>query len=230
MGESALEFGALADLEHLNVLLQDTSSLLASLRDDLAESQMSNGERAERNAELRARLETMKGDMNKQFSGIFTKMLGIIGKDPSELLTDEQINKLLFETFKKFDKDQSGELEAPEFIKAWQFLGLKGGEAEINRAFGDVDTNRSGKIDKFEFASAIKNNRTEELSLTVLLTQMDGHLEGMEGFFEDYKRKAREAEEEAQANLALSRGDYEAFQKATRRRRLRKREMEQNIA
>ena len=229
MGESALEFGALADLEHLNVLLQDTSSLLASLRDDLAESQMSNGERAERNAELRARLETMKGDMNKQFSGIFTKMLGIIGKDPSELLTDEQINKLLFETFKKFDKDQSGELEAPEFIKAWQFLGLKGGEAEINRAFGDVDTNRSGKIDKFEFASAIKNNRTEELSLTVLLTQMDGHLEGMEGFFDEYKRKAREAEEEAQANLALSRGDYEAFQKATRRRRLRKKEMEHNI-
>jgi hypothetical protein len=52
----------------------------------------------------------------------------------------------------------------------------------------------------------------------------------MEGFFDEYKRKAKEAEEEAQANLALSRGDYEAFQKATRRRRLRKREMEQNIA
>merc|ERR1719192_2087290 len=88
----------------------------------------------------------------------------------------------------------------------------------------------SGKIDRFEFSKAIKDNRTEELSLTVLLTQMDGHLEGMEGFFEDYKRKLKEAEEEAQANLALSRGDYEAFQKATRRRRIRKREMENNIA
>ena len=43
-------------------------------------------------------------------------------------------------------------------------------------------------------------------------------------------RRVREAEEEAQANLALSRGDYDAFQKATRRRRLRKREMENNIA
>merc|ERR1712062_347653 len=229
MGEDALQFGALADLENLTGLLNDTSSLLMSLRDDLAESQMSNSERAERNAELRARLETMKGDMNKNFSGIFTKMLGIIGKDPSELLTDEQINKLLFETFKKFDKDASGELERPEFVKAWRFLGLKGGDTEISRAFKEVDTNMSGKIDKFEFAKSIKGNRTEELSLTVLITQMDGHLEGMDEFFADYKRKVKEAEEEAKANLALSRGDYEAFQKATRRRRLRKKEMEQNI-
>eukprot|EP00492_Amphilonche_elongata_P002519 TRINITY_DN2772_c0_g1_i1.p1 TRINITY_DN2772_c0_g1~~TRINITY_DN2772_c0_g1_i1.p1 ORF type:complete len:80 (+),score=22.57 TRINITY_DN2772_c0_g1_i1:117-356(+) len=71
----------------------------------------------------------------------------------------------------------------------------------------------SGKIDRLEFVQAIKNNRTEELSLTVLLTQMDGHLEGMEGFFEEYKRKAKEAEEEARANLALSRGDHEALPK-----------------
>jgi Ca2+-binding EF-hand superfamily protein len=229
MGESALEFGSLADLEHLNGLLQDTSSLLASLRDDLAESQMSNGERAERNSELRARLEEMKKETGAQFGNMFCKMLSIMGKDPKDLLTDDQINKLLFETFKKFDKDASGELETPEFVKAWRFLGLKGGDMEIKRAFGEVDTNHSGKIDKFEFAQSIKGNRTEELSLTVLLTQMDGHLEGMEGFFTEYKNKVREAEEEAKANLALSRGDYDAFQKATRRRRLRKKEMEQNI-
>ena len=54
------------------------------------------------------------------------------------------------------------------------------------------------------------------------LTQMDGHLEGMEDFFSDYKRKAAAAREKAEANLALSRGDYAAFQKATRRRRMRK--------
>jgi hypothetical protein len=172
----------------------------------------------------------MKGEMQQQFGNVFSKMLSIIGKDPADLLTDEQINKLLMETFKKFDKDGSGELEKPEFIKAWKFLGLKGTDFEIGRAFDDVDTNKSGKIDRLEFASAIKNNRTEELSLTVLLTQMDGHLEGMDGFFAEYKRKVQAAEEEARANLALSRGDYEAFQKATRRRRMRKREMELNIA
>ena len=223
MGEKAAQFGSLADLELLNNLLVETSTLLSSLRSDLEDSQMNNGERAERNAELRLRLEEMKKETGAQFGNMFGKMLSIMGKDPKDLLTDEQINKLLLETFKKFDKDNSGELETPEFIKAWRFLGLKGSDKEIGRSFGSVDTNHSGKIDRFEFASAIKNNRTEELSLTVLLTQIDGHLEGMEGFFEEYKKRAAEAEEEAKANLALSRGDYDAFQKATRRRRLRKR-------
>ena len=125
---------------------------------------MSNSERAERNAELRARLETMKSDLNEQFGGVFTKMFSIIGKDPRELLTDDEINRLLFETFKKFDVDNSGELEVKEFIESLRFLGFKGSDGEITNAFNDVDANRSGKIDKFEFAQAIKNNCTEELS------------------------------------------------------------------
>jgi len=97
-------------------------------------------------------LAAMKSDLED------ANMMNIIGADPSELLTDEQINKLLIETFKKSDKDSSGQLECPEFIKPWRFLGLKGDNTEIIRVFNDVDTNRSGKIDKLEFASAIKNN------------------------------------------------------------------------
>jgi Ca2+-binding EF-hand superfamily protein len=182
MGERAAAFGALADLETLNQLLDEASTLLNSIKSDLEEVEMSNGERAERNAELRERLEGMKGEMNEKFGNVFTKMMGIVGKDPRDFLTDDQINKLLFETFKKFDTDSSGELEMPEFVKAWEFLGLKGDEAEIVRAFGEVDTNRSGKIDKFEFTKAIKENRAQELSLTVLMSQMDGQLEGMEEF------------------------------------------------
>eukprot|EP00492_Amphilonche_elongata_P002511 TRINITY_DN276_c0_g1_i2.p1 TRINITY_DN276_c0_g1~~TRINITY_DN276_c0_g1_i2.p1 ORF type:complete len:863 (-),score=234.47 TRINITY_DN276_c0_g1_i2:191-2779(-) len=230
MGEKAMNYGVLAQLETLNNLLIDTSGLLNAMRADLEDAHLSAAERAERNSDLRKRLEGMQGEMQATFGNVFSKMLNIIGKDPADLLTDEQINKLLMETFKKFDKDNSGELECPEFIKAWRFLGLKGDDREITRAFNDVDTNSSGKIDRLEFAAAIKGNRTEELSLSVLLTQMDGHLEGMEGFFSEYKRKVQEAEEEARANLALSRGDYAAFQKATRRRRMRKRQMEENIA
>jgi len=101
MGEGALEFGALADLELLNTLLTETSGLLSAMRSDLDDAAMSAAERAERNAELRARMETMKGEMQAQFGNVFSKMLGMIGKDPADLLTDEQINKLLGETFKK---------------------------------------------------------------------------------------------------------------------------------
>eukprot|EP00494_Astrolonche_serrata_P024105 UN24363 len=78
--------------------------------------------------------------------------------------------------------------------------------------------------------NAIRGSRMEELNLTVLLTQMDGHLEGMDEFFADFKRRSKEAEEEARANLALSRGDYETFQKAVRRRRMKKKQMQNTIA
>lgn len=63
-----------------------------------------------------------------------------------DLLTDEQIDKILVETFNKFDNDGSGELEFPEFTEAWRFLGLKGSLDEIRNAYKTVDTDGSGKI------------------------------------------------------------------------------------
>merc|ERR1712176_1442843 len=111
------------------------------------------------------------------------------GQDPRDLLTDEQISKVLGETFKKFDKDGSGVLERPEFHKAWEFLGLQGSRSEVDRAFTSVDYDNSGLIDINEFKKAIQSERMAEMSLTVILTQMDGHLDGLEEFFEEYKRK-----------------------------------------
>merc|ERR550534_1818009 len=52
MGESALAFGPLAELELLNELLDSTSNLLTSLNEGLADSAKMIEERAERNAEL----------------------------------------------------------------------------------------------------------------------------------------------------------------------------------
>eukprot|EP00494_Astrolonche_serrata_P032819 UN33088 len=63
MGEKALNFGALADLELLNNLLADTEQLLQSMREDLLQAQGNDEERAARNANLRNRLNQMKGDM-----------------------------------------------------------------------------------------------------------------------------------------------------------------------
>ena len=88
----------------------------------------------------------------------------------------------------------------------------------------------SGLVDVNEFKNAIKHSRTAELSLSVLLTQMDGHLEGMEDFFNDYKRKVEEAKKQAAADLEAGKAAYERFQATAKRRRLMKKEWEARIA
>ena len=55
---------------------------------------------------------------------------------------EEQIQKLLVETYKKFDKDGSNQLELPEFQQAWEFLGLEGSDEEVKKAFVSVDERR----------------------------------------------------------------------------------------
>ena len=53
----------------------------------------------------------MKGEMGGSLGKVMFKMLGIMGRDPTHLLTDDEISKLLLATFKKFDADSSGILE-----------------------------------------------------------------------------------------------------------------------
>ena len=118
MGEKALQFGTLADLEILNSLLDETATWLSTLKDDLQSSQMYTAERTERNAELRKRMANMKKEMGGKMQNMMSKMMGVFGLDPMELLTDDEINKLLSATFAKFDKDGSGELEGPEVRSA----------------------------------------------------------------------------------------------------------------
>merc|ERR1711879_1048427 len=112
-----------------------------------------------------------------------------MGQDPRDLLTDAQIEKLLNGTFDKFDKNGSGQLEKPEFRKAWEFLGLVGAVEEMNEVFDKVDTDNSGIISRSEFKAAILDSRSTELSLTVLLNNMDGQLEGLEDVFAQYRIK-----------------------------------------
>merc|ERR1712062_407 len=146
-------------------------------------------------------------------------MLGMMGQDPMDLLSDDQIDRLLNGTFDKFDKDGSGELEKPEFRKAWEFLGLEGSVEEMNRAFDQVDSDKSGVVDRYEFKTAIKDSRAAELSLTMLLTNLDGKIDGLDDIFNTYKTKLEEAKKRAQEDLANSKDRYAMFQKTVRRRR-----------
>eukprot|EP00492_Amphilonche_elongata_P002330 TRINITY_DN258_c0_g1_i3.p1 TRINITY_DN258_c0_g1~~TRINITY_DN258_c0_g1_i3.p1 ORF type:complete len:338 (+),score=92.20 TRINITY_DN258_c0_g1_i3:430-1443(+) len=189
MGEKALNFGALADLETLDNLLIETEEVMKGLRDALFESKASNSDRAERNKDMRERLQRMKGEMNSSLNSVIGKVMSVMGQDARDLMTDEQITKVLVATFKKFDTDGSGGLEYPEFQQAFESLGLVASDAELREAFKKVDTDGSGVVDQSEFVLAVKDSRMAELSLNVIVQQMDGSLDGLENIFADYKRK-----------------------------------------
>jgi hypothetical protein len=161
MGEKAQNYGVLADLEVLNNLLNTTAELLVGLQGGVAASAESAESRAKRNAELKERLKEMKKNSDGSLGKVIGSMMSMMGVDPEDILTDEEVTKLLSETFKKFDKDGSGALEKKEFFKAWDFLGLKGTQAEIENAYNGVDTDGSGYVDKMEFIGAIMGARFE---------------------------------------------------------------------
>merc|ERR1739848_934873 len=61
----------------------------------------------------------------------------------------------LQDTFNAFDKDGCGELQFPEYVEAWKFLGQPGDADAIKRSFDNVDVDRSGYVEWTEFAFSI---------------------------------------------------------------------------
>lgn len=135
MGEEALKYGQLADLEKLTSLLDGVMKDYSMVQDTLNDVRGNNDTRAQRNKELRARLENMKGEVSDQVNSLIAQMMGV---DPRDVLSDEEINAHLEDAFRRFDEDNSGELGEWEFTQAWLFLGLKGEQPEITRAFTEV--------------------------------------------------------------------------------------------
>merc|ERR550519_234554 len=202
MGEAALKYGLLADMETLSTGLDSTLKEVTLLKEALEESAAASGVRADRNKNLRARLENMRGDVANQMNDMIAQMMNI---NPEDVLSDEEINAHLKSAFNKFDKDSSGELGEWEFTQAWVFLGLKGTEDEIKESFKTVDTNNSGLIDLKEFQTAIKNDRLLELNLGQFLNKIG-------------------------VNYQSNADQYAAFAAAQKRRRIMKKEYEDNVA
>eukprot|EP00492_Amphilonche_elongata_P002514 TRINITY_DN276_c0_g2_i1.p1 TRINITY_DN276_c0_g2~~TRINITY_DN276_c0_g2_i1.p1 ORF type:complete len:300 (-),score=75.41 TRINITY_DN276_c0_g2_i1:224-1123(-) len=144
----------------------------------------------------------MKGAVTSQVNDLLSKMLGV---RPEDVLSEEEINQHLTDAFNKFDVDRSGQLGQWEFTQAWVFLGLKGTEAEINDSFKSVDVNSSGLVDLNEFLTAIKGSRMAELSLANVLSKMGVQLNNLDGQFDNFKATEK-------------------------RRRLMKKEYEENVA
>ena len=149
--------------------------MMGELRGALMEAKEHTQDNVNRNADMRDRLNTQKAAIQSQLGDAMSNMMGVMGQSAEDLMTEEQIEKLLVATFNKFDADRSGRLEYGEFKDAFQDLGLSGNERELREAFKKVDADGSGYVDRIEFALAMKDSRMSELSLNVLMKQMNGN-------------------------------------------------------
>ena len=107
MGEAALKYGVLGDMETPASGMDETLEEVNLLKEALQESAAAADVRADRNKNLRARLENTLADVANQMNDMISQLMGV---NPEDVLSDEEINAHLKQAFNKFDKDSSGEL------------------------------------------------------------------------------------------------------------------------
>jgi hypothetical protein len=71
------KYGVLADMEDLQRLLGNTVGECNILRDTLQEVRSNNDVRADRNAVLHRRMDSMKSEVSDQMNGLISDLLGV---------------------------------------------------------------------------------------------------------------------------------------------------------
>lgn len=94
MGDKAIKFGALADMEKLSTYLDGTLADYLSLKGSLGEANVNMAQRAQDNALMREKLEGMKNEVSNQMNSMLENMLGL---DPADVMSEADIRKHLTE-------------------------------------------------------------------------------------------------------------------------------------
>merc|ERR1719238_959454 len=118
-----MEYGALADMELLNKLLQGTTELLTNLSDALRASKDGQAARKLENEKLMDKLKASKSQLNQEVNDMVSKMMGMTGED--DFFDMEEIDITLREAFNRFDENKNQTLDQWEFTQTWSWLGLK---------------------------------------------------------------------------------------------------------
>jgi len=153
--KTAIKDNRLTEL-NMNVLLDAMGVQLGSIADRFGAFSATQSRR-------RAQRKTMEATLADRLSECVTQLCAITGR-PRDMEKAE-INREMRETFDKFDRNGSGELNLEEYKKAWKFLGKEGTDADITSAFTGVDIDNSGYIEWDEFVFSLQGEEAMKYGL-----------------------------------------------------------------
>merc|ERR1719210_1370474 len=164
----------------------------------------SAAQQASENDALRSRLEALKSQQDSEMAKMIGKINALAGMDAVKFMTEAEMDKILYDVFKKFDVDGSGTMALPEFKVAWRKeLNLGGSDAEIAKAFRDVDVDNSGVIERPEFKQAIKGERLAELNMKVIASNMENSIDSLADYMKNFKQRYENAMATAKRRRAM---------------------------
>merc|ERR1719204_648151 len=148
---------------NLNLLMEAMGVQLGSISDRF--NAFSNTQRRRR-----SQRKTMEATLADRLSEMVGVLCQITGK-PRDT-EGAELNREMRETFDRFDRNGSGELNLEEYKKAWKFLGRPGSDEEIVAAFKGVDVDNSGYIEWEEFVFSLQGDEAAKYCLLADIEKM----------------------------------------------------------
>jgi len=153
--KTAIKDNRLTEL-NMNVVLEAMGVQLGTVADRFGAFSATQSRR-------RNQRKTMEATLGERLSDCVNSLCAITGK-PRDM-DKAEINREMRETFDKFDRNGSGELNLEEYKKAWKFLGKEGTDDDITTAFTGVDIDNSGFIEWDEFVFSLQGEEAMKYGL-----------------------------------------------------------------
>jgi len=172
--KTAVKDNRLTEL-NMNVLLEAMGVQLGTVADRYKAFSATQARR-------RNQRKTMEATLAERLGECVGMLCSITGK-PRDMQKAEAQREMR-ETFDKFDRNSSGELNLLEYKKAWKFLGKPGTDADMEAAFKGVDIDNSGYIEWDEFVFSLQGEEAQKYGL---LADMEVTLQLLEEISTDLK-------------------------------------------
>jgi len=153
--KTAISDNRLTEL-NLNVLLEAMGVQLGSLSDKYSAFSSTQSRR-------RGQRKTMEATLAERCGACVEGLCKLTGRqrDTQKAALHQEFQ----ETFDRFDRNGSGELNLEEYKQAWKFLKREGSDAEMQKAFTNVDIDNSGFIEFDEFIFSLAGEEAQKYGL-----------------------------------------------------------------
>jgi len=186
---SAVKDNRLTEL-NMNVLLKAMGVEVGNVRDKYAAYNATQSRR-------RKQRKTMEATLASSLSDMADLLCQVTGRK-RDLDKSKAIQEMT-ETFERFDRNGSGELNLEEYQKAWRFLGRAGSDADITKAFKTVDIDNSGFIEFEEFVFSLMGDEAQKYGLLADMEFMLPILKEISQDLKDLRSDRSEAEKRSKS-------------------------------